>query len=83
MKWIFGILAGLFLAVRGFLQGMKEERLTAERDAALADAKTQSIKAEAKAHESEMLNQQRKNEDAIHAADSSDIASQLDAMHKR
>jgi len=69
--------------VRSFFAARTEERLTKERDTALADVKVQSIKAEAKANETKLQNEQQKREDAIHAADSGGIASQLDAMSRR
>ncbi len=85
-KWITGILAALAAVVawvfRGFLAKRAEEKLTAQRDAALMDAEGEKIKATAKAQETEALHRQQKNEDAIHAADSAGVASRLDDLFK-
>jgi hypothetical protein len=84
-NWLLGVLGALAAVVgwiaRGFLAARTEERLTKERDAALAGAKEQAIKAAAKAREADVLHKQQKTEDAIHVADGGDISARLDSMY--
>jgi hypothetical protein len=85
-SWLFGVLGALVAAAawiaRGFLAERTEGRLTKERDTALAGAREQAIKTEAKAVEAELLRAQQKTEDAIHAANSDDLGRRLDGMYR-
>jgi hypothetical protein len=75
-------ISALFIGLLAWLHKRDSNKLKAERDKALADAKQQGIKAEAKAHEAEQLREQQKHEGKINAKDSADTADHLDSMHK-
>jgi hypothetical protein len=85
-NWLLAILgalaAGAGWLLRGIFADWAKERLAKERDAALVDAKAQSVKAEAKARESDLLHKRQQNEDALHAANSDDLGRRLDGMYR-
>lgn len=74
-----GITAAVALVLL-WLRGRTEAKLMKERDTARTDAKEQSIKAEAKATETRIRQEQQSREDVIHAADSKGVATELDNL---
>ena len=84
VKWLLGLLAATWAwIVRSFFARRAEERMAQERDAALAAAKQQEIKATAKAKEVDLLNEQQKREDSIHATSGDDTLDRLNQLFKR
>jgi hypothetical protein len=79
-----GSIGGIILFFIGLVAWLKRDndKLKAKHETARVDAKTQSIKAEAKAVEAEQLQAQQRREDAVNASDSNSVASQLDSRFK-
>ena len=82
MKWILGALMGFILAVRSLLAGRTQERLTRERDAALADAQEAKIREEGKSHEAAVLRTLQKKNARLDALDGDDLLDELNARNR-
>jgi len=81
-KWILGLLAGIGLLIRDFLSRRTEERLTAERNAALVNAEEAKIREQGKTHEVTVLKDLQKKNAALDALDGDDLLDELNDRNK-